>query len=188
MVSQNAYGFIDYDENFQIITPNEYAPSKITKNNKYQKYYKHTTKIYTKDELNPGDFVVHQDYGIGRYLGIKTIELRGFKKDYLSLQYANESKINIPIENIYLLEKYIGSKEQTPKLNNLSSKEWAKKKAKIKEKVTDIAKKLIKVQAERELQKGYIYKGKRMINWCPSCKTSISDAEVEYEEEAGPGL
>lgn len=158
LISSNAYGFIDYEENFQIITPNEYAPSKITKNNKYQKYYKHTTKIYSKDELNPGDFVVHQDYGIGRYLGIKTIELRGFKKDYLSLQYANESKINIPIENIYLLEKYIGSKEQTPKLNNLSSKDWVKKKAKIKEKVTDIAKRLIKVQAERELQKGYIYK------------------------------
>ena len=172
MVSQNAYGFIDYDENFQIITPNEYAPSKITKNNKYQKYYKHTTKIYTKDELNPGDFVVHQDYGIGRYLGIKTIELRGFKKDYLSLQYANESKINIPIENIYLLEKYIGSKEQTPKLNNLSSKEWAKKKAKIKEKVTDIAKKLIKVQAERELQKGYIYKADSLD-------------QMQFEEEFG---
>ena len=57
-----------------------------------------------------------------------------------------------------LLEKYIGSKDQTPKLNNLTSKDWTKKKAKIKEKVTDIAIKLLKVQAERELQKGYIYK------------------------------
>ncbi len=158
VVSNNAYGFVDYEDNFQVVTPNEYAPSKISKNNKYQKYYKHTTKIYNKDELNPGDYIVHQDYGIGRYLGIKTIELRGFKKDYLSLQYAEESKINIPIENIYLLEKYIGTKNQTPKLNNLNSKDWTKKKNKIKQKVTDIAKRLIKVQAEREAQKGYIYK------------------------------
>ncbi|MGM9899616.1 MAG: transcription-repair coupling factor [Bacilli bacterium] len=157
-VSTNAYGFIDYEENLEVITPNEYAPSKISKNNKYQKYYKHTTKIYHKDELNPGDYVVHQDYGIGIYLGIKTLEIRGLKKDFLSLQYANDTKVNIPIENIYLLEKYIGSKNQTPKLNNLNSKDWAKKKAKIKEKVGDIAQKLIKVQAERELMKGYIYK------------------------------
>ena len=156
-VSKNAYGFIDYELGLTVITPNEYAPSKISKNNKYHKYYKRTTKIYNKDELSPGDYVVHQDYGIGRYLGIKTIELRGFKKDYLSLQYDNDSKVNIPIENIYLLEKYIGSKDQTPKLNNLNSNEWKKKKAKIKEKITDVAKEIIKVQAEREAKQGYIY-------------------------------
>ena len=157
-VSNNAYGFNDYETNFEVITPNEFSPSKNARNNKYQKYYKHTTKIYHKDELSIGDYIVHQDYGIGIYLGIKTLEIRGLKKDFLSLQYANDTKINIPIENIYLLEKYIGSKNQTPKLNSLNSKDWSKKKAKIKEKVGEIAKQLIKVQAERELQKGYIYK------------------------------
>ncbi len=174
-VSPNAYGFIDYENNFELITPNEYAPSKISKNNKYQKYYKHTTKIYHKDELNVGDYVVHQDYGIGIYQGIKTLEIRGLKKDFLSLQYANDTKVNIPIENIYLLEKYIGSKNQTPKLNNLNSKEWSKKKAKIKEKIGDVAKKLIKVQAEREMMKGFVYK--------PDSMEQIQfENEFEYEE------
>lgn len=171
-VSTNAYGFIDYDLNFEVITPNEYAPSKISKNTKYQRYYKQTTKIYNKDELTPGDYVVHQDYGIGIYLGIKTIELRDLKKDYLSLQYKDESKVNIPIENIYLLEKYIGSKNQTPKLNDLNSKEWIKKRNKIREKVNDVAQKLIKVQAEREALKGFVYK-----------KDSLD--QMEFEKEFG---
>ena len=171
-VSSNAYGFIDYELNLEVITPNEYAPSKISKNTKYQRYYKQTTKIYNKEELNPGDYVVHQDYGIGIYLGIKTIELRGLKKDYLSLQYADESKVNIPIENIYLLEKYIGSRNQTPKLNNLNSKEWIKKRNKIREKVNDVAQKLIKVQAEREAMKGFMYK-----------KDTLE--QMEFEKEFG---
>ncbi len=171
-VSTNAYGFIDYDLNLEVITPNEYAPSKISRNTKYQRYYKQSTKIYSKDELTPGDYVVHQDYGIGIYLGIKTIELRGLKKDYLSLQYADESKVNIPIENIYLLEKYIGSKNQTPKLNNLNSKEWIKKRNRIKEKVNDVAQKLIKVQAEREAMQGFVYK-----------KDTLE--QLEFEKEFG---
>lgn len=171
-VSTNAYGFIDYELNFEVVTPNEYAPSKISRNTKYQRYYKQTTKIYNKDELTPGDYVVHQDYGIGIYLGIKTIELRGLKKDYLSLQYKDESKVNIPIENIYLLEKYIGSKNQTPKLNDLNSKEWIKKRNKIREKVNDVAQKLIKVQAEREALKGFVYK-----------KDSLD--QMEFEKEFG---
>lgn len=171
-VSKNAYGFIDYELGISVITPNEFAPTKISKNNKYHKYYKRTTKIYNKDELSPGDYVVHQDYGIGKYLGIKTIELRGFKKDYLSLQYDKESKVNIPIENIYLLEKYIGSKDQTPKLNNLNSNEWKKKKAKIKEKITDVAKQIIKVQAEREAKQGYIY-------------NKDSEYQIEFEKDFG---
>lgn len=155
--STNAYGFVDYELGIEVITPNEFAPSKLSKSTKYQKYYKYTTKIYHKDEINPGDYVVHQDYGIARYLGIKTIELRGLKKDYLSLQFAKDGKIYIPIENIYLLEKYIGTKDQTPKLSDLNGKDWAKKKARIKEKVNAVAKRLIKVQAEREQMKGFVY-------------------------------
>ena len=71
--------------------------------------------------------------------------------------YENDSKLYIPVENIYLLEKYIGSKDRVPKLSNIQKNEWQKKKAKIKDKIYDVAKDLIKVQAERELKKGYIY-------------------------------
>ena len=156
-VSNNAYGYNDFEENFEILTPHEFASKKIVKNAKYDKFYKQSTKIYTKEDLEIGDYVVHNDYGIAKYCGLKTLELRGFKNDYLLLLYENDSKLYIPVENIYLLEKYIGSKDRVPKLSNIQKNEWQKKKAKIKDKIYDVAKDLIKVQAERELKKGYIY-------------------------------
>ncbi len=154
----NAYGFKDLSQNIEIITPNEFSPDKIVRSSKYQKFFKDSIKIYSKDEISPGDYVVHQDYGIGKYLGIKTRELRNTINDYLCVEYAEGSTLYIPVENIYVLEKYVGSKDKLPKLNNLNSKEWQKKKAKIKEKTKDVAKRLIKVQAERELKKGFVYK------------------------------
>lgn len=157
-IMENGYGFEDLNTNFEIITPNEFAPGKIVKNSKYQKFLKDTVKIYNKEELKPGDYVVHQDYGIGKYLGIKTREIRNTINDYLYIEYADNSSLYIPVENIYVLEKYIGSKDKLPKLNSLNSKEWQKKKERIKEKTREIAKQLIKVQAERDAKQGYIYK------------------------------
>lgn len=175
MVSKNAYGFIDYDINLEILTPNEFAPGKINKQGKYHKYYKQTTKLYDKDDLKIGDYVVHQEYGIGIYLGIETKTLRNNKIDYLHIQYADEGKLYVPVENIYLLEKYNTSKDATPKLNNLTGKEWKKKKAKIKEKVMNVAKRLIKVQAERDLKQGYIY--------LPDSKEQLEfESDFEYRE------
>lgn len=156
-VIKNAYGFQDLSTNMEIITPNEFAPDKIVKNSKYQKFFKDSIKIYNKDELIVGDYVVHQDYGIGKYLGIRTKEIRNTKNDYLTIEYAGGSTLYIPVENIYVLEKYIGSKDKLPKLNSLNSKEWQKKKERIKQKTKDIAKRLIKVQAERQARVGFVY-------------------------------
>ena len=156
-VFENAVGYNDFESNLEIITPHEFASKKIVKNAKYNKFYKQSTKIYTKEDLQVGDYVVHNDYGIAKYCGLKTLELRGFKNDYLLLLYENDSKLYIPVENIYLLEKYIGSKDRIPKLSNIQKNEWAKKKAKIKDKIYDVAKDLIRIQAERELKKGYVY-------------------------------
>lgn len=158
MICENAIGFIDNEIFIEILTPNEYSPSKMIRNNKYSAYYNESVKIYNKDELCYGDYVVHRDYGIGRYIGIKTVELHNNKNDYLCIEYANDGKLYVPVENIYYLEKYVGSKDTAPKLNNINGKEWQKKKAKVKTKIYEIARQLIKVQAEREAKKGFIYK------------------------------
>lgn len=157
-VSKNAYGFIDYEENLEILTPHEYSPGKIVRSTKYQKYYQSSSQIYNKDDLKPGDYVIHQEYGIGIYKGIETKIIRERKTDYLLIEYLNDSKLYVPVENIYLLEKYTTDKDTLPKLNDINGKEWKKKKARIKEKVVGIAKRLIKVQAERDLRQGYIYR------------------------------
>ena len=190
-VIENAYGFEDLSNHFEIITPNEFAPGKIVKSSKYQKFLKDSVKIYNKEELNPGDYVVHQDYGIGKYLGIRTREIRNTLNDYLCVEYAQGGCLYIPVENIYVLEKYIGSKDSLPKLNNLNSKEWQKKKEKIKEKTKDIAKKLIKIQAEREAKKGFIYKGDSLeqiefendfvYKETPDQKKAIEDVKKDME-------
>ena len=156
-VSKNALGFIDYEENIEVLTPHEFSKGKVSRNKKLQKVYNESQKIYHKDELQIGDYVVHQDYGIGKYLGIKTIELENVKNDYIQIEFDKESKLYIPVENIYVLEKYLGSGDKIPKLSKAGGKEWQKKREKIKEKVREVAKKLIAVQAKRELLQGFKY-------------------------------
>ena len=157
-ISENSLGFIDYDLNFEIITPKQFAKGKIFKNNKYKQLSEKVVQIYNKEDLSVGDFVVHEDYGIGKYLGIKTMENKKIKNDYLVVEYAENGKLYIPVEKVYRLQKYLGSFDKTPRLTKLNTKEWEKKKNRIKEKLIEIAKNLIHTQAKRELLKGYIYK------------------------------
>ena len=157
ITSTNALGYIDYEQKFEIVTPKQFAKNKIYKSN-YQKQNNDSVQIYNKDDIQIGDYVVHQDYGIGKYIGIKTQEFKNIKNDYLTIEYADSGKLYVPVEKIYILQKYIGSFDKVPKLTKLNTKEWEKKKARVKEKLIQIAKDLIKTQAKRELLKGYIYK------------------------------
>ena len=158
VIANNALGYIDYELKTEIITPKQFAKGKIYKISKYQQETNKTVQIYNKEDLIVGDYVVHQDYGIGKYLGIKTIENKKVKNDYLIIEYAENGKLYIPVEKVCRLQKYLGSFDKVPKLTKLNTKEWEKKKAKVKEKLIQIAKDLIKTQAKRELLKGYIYK------------------------------
>jgi len=157
LVSNNALGFVDYELNVEIVTPKEFAANKIYKKSKYNQEQNKTVQIYNKEELTIGDYVVHQDYGIGQYKGIKTIDNKKTKNDYLMIEYADDGKLYVPVEKVYILQKYLGSFDKIPKLTKLNTKEWEKKKAKVKEKLIAIAKDLIKTQAKRESLKGYIY-------------------------------
>lgn len=157
-VSDNALGFIDYGLNLEVITPKQFAKGKIYKTSKYKQLNEKVIQIYNKEDLSIGDYVVHEDYGIGKYLGIKTMENKKIKNDYLVVEYAENGKLYIPVEKVYRLQKYLGSFDKIPKLTKLNTKEWEKKKSRIKSKLIEIAKKLIQTQAKRELLKGYIYK------------------------------
>ena len=157
VVSNNALGFVDYELNIEVITPKQFAANKIYKKSKYDTTQNKTVQIYNKEELTIGDYVVHQDYGIGQYKGIKTIDNKKTKNDYLMIEYAEDGKLYVPVEKVYVLQKYLGSFDKIPKLTKLNTKEWDKKKAKVKEKLITIAKDLIKTQAKRESLKGYIY-------------------------------
>lgn len=110
-------------------------------------------KSYT--ELNPGDFVVHVNHGIGRYTGMETMEIGGVHQDYMSIVYDNESKLFIPVTQVNLLQKYVSSEGKTPKINKLGGTAWAKTKRKVASQVEDIADDLIELYAERERKTGF---------------------------------
>lgn len=114
-------------------------------------------RIKDIDEIHPGDYVVHIHHGIGLYVGVKTLEVEGIKKDYFHIKYSGEDKIFVPIDQVNLLQKYIGKDDSQPKLSKLSTKEWLKKKEKIKSSVEDIAKELVDLYAKRREQKGYAF-------------------------------
>ncbi|WP_123054827.1 transcription-repair coupling factor [Clostridium sp. JN-1] len=116
---------------------------------------KGVSKIKSFTELKPGDYVVHVNHGIGVYKGIQQLELQGHKKDYLELMYDSEDKLYVPVEQLDLVQKYIGSEGKAPKINKLGGSEWAKAKRKVKKSIEEIAEDLVKLYAVRSTVKGY---------------------------------
>ena len=98
-------------------------------------------------DVQKGDYVVHESHGIGRFMGIEQLVVQGVKKDYLKVKYAGEDSLYIPVDQLGMLQKYVGGEGVTPKLNKLSGSEWKNAKAKAKAAVDDMAEELIKVSA-----------------------------------------
>jgi transcription-repair coupling factor (superfamily II helicase) len=101
-------------------------------------------------ELKPGDYVVHLDYGVGRYRGLKQLSINGVVNDYLLLEYAGEDRLYIPSDRIGVLQKYIGTDANPPALDKLGSTRWTRVKQKTKESILAMARELIDIYAHRE--------------------------------------
>lgn len=112
-------------------------------------------KIKSFAELKPGDYVVHANHGIGVYKGIRQLEVEGLKRDYLDISYESGDKLYVPVEQLDLVQKYIGSEGKAPKINKLGGSEWAKAKSKVKKSINEIAGDLIKLYASRTAVKGH---------------------------------
>lgn len=118
---------------------------------------KGASKIKSFTELKLGDYVVHVNHGIGVYKGIKQLEVHGHKKDYLELGYNSGDTLFVPVEQLDLVQKYIGSEGKAPKISKLGGVEWVKAKSKVKSSIADIAEDLVKLYATRATLKGYRY-------------------------------
>ena len=132
-------------------------------------------KIAYFRDINIGDYVVHINHGIGKYIGVETIDLAGIKKDYLHIKYAGTDKIFVPTDQVNLLQKYIGAEGQTPKLSKMGGTDWHKTKSKAKAAVADIAKELIELYATRQVATGFAFEQDN--NW----QAEFEDA-FAYEE------
>ena len=114
-------------------------------------------KITSFAELKPGDYVVHANHGIGVFKGIKQIDIAGNTRDYLDIVYDKGDKLYVPVDQLDLVQKYIGSEGKTPKVNKLGGNEWQKAKAKVRKSINEIAEDLVKLYAARAALKGYKY-------------------------------
>lgn len=114
-------------------------------------------KILNIGDLNIGAYVVHENHGIGKYEGIEQLNVQGVKKDYITIAYKGEDKLYIPIDQMNLIQKYVGGKTISPKLNKLNSGEWKKTKARAKKALEDMAGELLEIYAKRESLKGYSF-------------------------------
>jgi len=147
----------------------------LPKKGKYVSVYHNTKRVFSINDLKPGDYVVHNDYGIGQFLEIVMMELGATKNDYIHIEYKDGDKLYIPVDAVSQIQKYAGSEGFAPRLNKLGGTDWAKTKQRVRAKVKDIAEKLINLYAIREKSEGFAFiKDNEM--------QSEFEADFEYEE------
>lgn len=155
VVSSNIrQGFQYTNVKFQIITDKEIIG--VNKSGtKKKKKKENAKKIESFLELKIGDYVVHENSGIGKYTGIEQLSVNNIKKDYLKVVYQGGDNLYVPIDQMDKIQKYIGSDVEKVKLNKLGSHEWTKAKTKVKKQIDDMTKELVELYAKRENRKGY---------------------------------
>ena len=113
--------------------------------------------IDTFVELNPGDYIVHVNWGIGLFHGIERVKSLGNERDYIKLEYADQEFAFVPIEQVNLVQRYIGNEGEKPRLDRIGSKSWENRKSKFQKAVEDLAQKLIDLYSRRKASVGYAF-------------------------------
>lgn len=148
-------GFIIPEIKLLVIQENEifgrrkYIPKSLNKSK--------SQPIDTFVELNPGDYVVHVNWGIGLFHGIERVKAMGNERDYIKLEYADEEYALVPIEQVNLVQRYIGNEGDKPKLDRIGSKAWENRKSKVQKAVEDLAQKLIDLYSRRKASAGFAF-------------------------------
>ena len=148
-------GFEYYENKIIVLTENEVFGTAVKKPHKSKKRKGSKIEIFT--DLKVGDYVVHEHHGIGQYVGIEKINVQNIKKDYLCIKYKGEDKLYVPVDQMSLIQKYIGSDSEKPKLNKMGSADWVKTKERTKHAIENMAAELVKLYAQRKIIKGYAY-------------------------------
>ena len=108
-------------------------------------------------ELRVGSPVTHETHGVGRYIGLQTLQVNGYAQEFLTLQYADDNKLYVPVSSLHLISRYTGGAEESAPLHRLGGEQWAKAKRKAAEKARDAAVELLDIYARREARPGYSY-------------------------------
>ena len=145
-----------YSDEFEILVIAEPVSGVSTTTKRIRKT-QNGQKINTYADLQEGDYVVHENHGIGIYRGVETIKVQDIQKDYIKIEYADKGMLYVPIAQLDCVGKYVCDDNAKPKINTLGSKEWTKTKTKVKAHVKEIAKELMLLYAKREKLKGFAF-------------------------------
>jgi transcription-repair coupling factor (superfamily II helicase) len=148
-------GFILNELKLRVIQEHEIFGKKLTRPNSLKTV--RSAALDTFVDLNPEDFVVHLNYGIGRFKGIDRIKALGHERDYIKLEYAGGETIFVPIEQVNLIQRYIGNEGNEPPLDWLGSKSWEARKNRVKKAVEDLAGKLLALYSKRKASTGFAF-------------------------------
>ena len=141
-----------------------------------------TSPIETFVDLKKGDYVVHINYGIGKFGGIQTMEKQGRSAEYLALEYAKKAKIYVPVQNIHLVQKYVGATPTRPMLSKIGTKKWERQKQKVAEAVNELAVDLLEIQAQRQKLGGIAFEPDS--NWQREFEESFPYQETADQTKA----
>ncbi len=156
LMSGSFSGGFEYPENKTILITQGRSLDSARK--KRRKKKNKAEEIRSLADISEGDLIVHSGHGIGRFIGIRKIEMDGITKDYISIQYAGTDKLYIPVTQLDMVSKYIGPRDDSGvRLNKLSSGEWQKTRSNVKRAVKDMAHELIALYAKREKSQGFAF-------------------------------
>ena len=186
-------GFIDDHEELCIYTDHQI----FDRFHRYKGKEKFTkSKALTLKELKtlqPGDFVTHIDYGVGRFAGLDTVDVSGNKQEAVRLVYRDDDLLYVSLHSLHKISKYSGKEGEPPSINKLGSPDWENKKKKVKKKVKDIAKDLIELYAKRKAASGYAFppddylqaelESSFMYQDTPDQSVATTDVKTDMEQE-----
>ena len=147
-------GFALEEDKIVYLTGKELFNNKV-KITRYDNRFKESQIISSYEELNPGDYVVHEYQGIGQFLELQTLQVEGQHQDYLKIAYQNDEILYVPLNQFHLIRKYVGKEGVKPRLTRLHTKDWEKTKEKIKQRIHDLAERLFNLYVERSKVEGY---------------------------------
>lgn len=140
---------------FVVLTESDLANNRSKSARK--KKFKNGRKIDSFMDLKVGDYIVHENYGVGIFRCVEQVEIDGISKDFIKIGYEDNGNLFVATNQLNAIQKYIGAEGKKPRLNKLGTQDWKKAKARVKMAVEELAKDLVELYAKREVGKGYIY-------------------------------
>ncbi len=160
IVAPMDHGLLLADPAIAIITERQLSGEKVQQRRRRRKSAaKELENVFNNlNELTIGSPVVHQEHGVGRYLGLQTIEIGGIESEFLTLEYAGDDKLYVPVSSLQLIGRYSGASAESAPLHKLGSDRWSKAKKKAMERARDVAAELLDIHAKRAAKQGHAFK------------------------------